>query len=271
MEQKLRRFYFTQYKMDYDWKRLGKYTYLIVGDETCPKTGRKHYQGYVEYKSGHTVTSMRKKLYDAHCNPAKGTGEQNRVYCSKEKVILEEGKMGPGQGARTDLEGLVLTIQEDPGLSDRDLIELAPATWARNYRALEIVKSIYEPKRDWVTEVIYLWGPSGCGKTRRAIEDGAVPITYQNRFFAGYGGEDVVLIDDVDETTWEGSRQTLLQLLDRYPYNINIKGGSRNWKPRKLYMTSNFPPHEVFGFGPTGVIDPAIKRRITEVVEMEHT
>ena len=166
MEQKLRRFYFTQYKMDFDWKRLGNHTYLIVGDETCPKTGRKHYQGYVEYKSGHTVTSMRKKLLDAHCNKAKGTGEQNRVYCSKEKVLIEEGTLGPGQGKRTDLDEMIELVSTGD-MNRREMIETFGGTWARNYRAIEIVRSVFEEKRNWVTKVVYVWGPSGCGKTRK--------------------------------------------------------------------------------------------------------
>lgn len=256
------RFCFTQFKLDYNYEKLGNCRYLIVGDETCPTTGRKHHQGYVEFHTARTKRSVSKRLDNAHVKICDGDAQQNIIYCSKEKVIIECGTPGE-QGRRTDLESVVEEIRVNPNISTRELIEMNPGQWCRNYRALEIVKSTYEEKRNWVTEVIYIYGPSGCGKTRTAIDAGATKVYFRGGFFDGYMGEDMVLFDDVDRWTFFKNRQVLLELLDRYPYNINIKGGSRNWKPRTIFITSNYPPEETFG--EEGVLDAAIGRRLTEI------
>lgn len=262
-----RRFAFTQFKLDYDYKKLGNYSYIIVGLETCPTTGKQHHQGYVEYKSAKDVNSIAKKLDHAHVEKAKGNSTSNIEYCSKEKnIVLQEGEATKGQGARTDLEGMITAIKENPNIKKKDLIELNPGAFARNYRALDIIKDVYEEQRNWVPEVIYIYGKSGVGKTRMAMEAGATKVKFKHGFFDGYNGEETVVFDDVDEWTFFKERNTLLELLDRYPYRINIKGGSRNWAPRKIYITSNFEPSKTFAFSDTGEIDPAVARRISQVI-----
>lgn len=263
MNSRARRFAFTQYDLEFEYEKLGNVNYLIVGLETCPSTGRKHHQGYVEFNSQRTKQSVIKKLNKCHVEIAKGNSKENIKYCKKEgHIVLETGEP-TAQGKRMDLEAIVNEIQENPDISTKELIDINPGAFCRNYRALEIVKDQYEPKRDWVPEVHYIWGPSGSGKTRTALEAGATKVWFKDGFFSGYEGQDTVLLDDVDEWTFFRNRNVLLELLDRYAYRINVKGGSRNWKPRTIYITSNFPASVTFCFGHSGVCDPAIKRRIT--------
>lgn len=263
---KSRNWCFTQFNMNQDF--TFPVNYMIVGKETCPTTGREHYQGFVHFASPRAIGGVKKLLPGANLRSADGTAEQNRAYCTKETTFLETGTL-PKQGKRTDLDGLLQEVIENPSMTTRTIMETHLGTWARNYRAIELAKSLVEERRDWVTEVHYVWGPSGSGKTRIAMEAGAVPVTLTNNFISNYNGEDVVLFDDIDKWTFFKNRSLFLTLLDRYECRVNVKGGDRNWKPRVIYLTSNYPPEESLCFD-GDITDPAVARRITSVVEQKN-
>lgn len=81
--------------------------YLIVGQETCPATGTPHWQCFVQFHKKVRYTSV-KALFgnSVHCEPTRGTPEQNREYCSKDGCYVEYGDIKPlreGAGTRSDL------------------------------------------------------------------------------------------------------------------------------------------------------------------------
>jgi len=216
-------------------------TYICRGLETCPSTGKLHWQGYLELDKAKRLTQMKTLSKTAHWEVAKADVDANLKYCSKDMTDFKEvgnpKDYRAGQGARTDITALKALL--DTGAKTLDVYEKMPEMYFRYERTIEKVISMIEPKRDWVTEVIVVAGPTGCGKTRRAIEAGAVPLEYAKNggFIGGYNGEDVVLFDDY----WPGDmpRGFWLRLTDRYPMQIPIKGGWRNWKPRTIYFTTN--------------------------------
>ena len=129
---------------------VSKTEYVVCGLETCPKTGKQHYQIYMYFKNARSVNAVRKDLSPRHVEIAKGTPEENRKYCTKEGNFTEFGVM-PKQGKRVDLEELF-----DMAAAGAPIVEIADTercTWARNWRALEKYKSLKEPTRNWVTEV----------------------------------------------------------------------------------------------------------------------
>jgi len=57
----------------------------VAGLETCPTTGRKHIQGYLEFASKkRPMPLLAEHLPNAHWEVARGKREQNYVYCTKE-------------------------------------------------------------------------------------------------------------------------------------------------------------------------------------------
>jgi len=257
MDKRARRFCITQHDINFNYDKVKKEcSYIIVGDETCPTTKKKHHQIYIEFKNAKSLKSIVTKFNKSHTEIAKGDSKSNIAYCSKEKVLFTEGTAIQVQGQRNDL----LSIKEelDNGVSLDIIADQSFKKWVMYRKAFQEYKEIKEEQRNWVTEVIVIVGEPGTGKTRIAIEDGAIQVYKTKNFIGGYNGEDIVLFDDVDKETFT-DRQTWLQLLDRYPMKINIKGGFRNWKPRKIYITSNYSVDELF-FG-----DLAFLRRITEI------
>lgn len=247
--------------------RPPKNTYLICGAETCPKTGKFHWQCYAEFNIKVTRSQLQNKLCRkvlVHCEGAKGSPEDNYNYCRKLKedkpneVWFEYGERmewNVGKGKRTDLETVRDAIVD--GASYHEILFEYPSVGARCPNWVREICRMTEEERNWVTEVHILWGPTGSGKTRYCVEQGAVRIGYNGKFYTGYEGEPVVRFDEIPLRKWP--REELLELLDRYPYQIEVKGGFRNWCPKVIYFTTNEDPN------PYLEAEPAIKRRITSV------
>lgn len=92
---RVRAWCFTSYKMDESYQdvltKIGETLaeYIIWGEETCPTTGKAHHQGYVYFKNGKSMKSVKKIFKDPtlHLEAAKGTAVQNIKYCSKGGVF----------------------------------------------------------------------------------------------------------------------------------------------------------------------------------------
>lgn len=56
----------------------------IFGKEICPTTGKKHIQGYIEFKTKIRPIETLKWCKTIHWEKRKGTRDQNLIYCSKE-------------------------------------------------------------------------------------------------------------------------------------------------------------------------------------------
>lgn len=126
--------------------------------------------------------------------------------------------------------------------------------------------------RDWVTEVYWLWGPTGSGKTRWVHETCDRQDLYvkdgTNKWFCGYTGQRNVLFDDFRPST-EIPFSRLLRLLDRYSMMVETKGGTVNFNPHRIFITTPKIPAETFQHL-DWIKDEDIRqltRRITKVIE----
>lgn len=229
--------------------------YAVFGKEIGKETEKEHWQGYVEFNEGISLKTVKERLNipTAHLESRKGTAQQASDYCKKDGQFIEIGKLSQ-QGKRNDLNDIFNSIKE--GKSLKDVANENPSQWAYHRKAMADFKQLNEEVRNWETEVILLWGKSGSGKTREAIEAGATMLEIIGDFINGYDGEDIVVFDDIEP--WTFKRYQFLKLFDRYPYKINIKGGTRNWKPKKVYLTTNNKPDEI-------LTDKAMRRRVTEI------
>lgn len=101
---------FTNFNLDFDYNKYFKESsaqYIAYGEETCPKTGRLHHQGFVYFESQRgSIKGVAKQLGNAHVEMCKGNLDQNLDYCSKEAELTTIG-VKPTQGKRTDLNALI--------------------------------------------------------------------------------------------------------------------------------------------------------------------
>jgi len=237
--------------------------YAVVGLETAPTTGRVHHQGYLYYDERVSFAVMRERLPGAHLEVAKGTGEQNRVYCTKEVTYYEDG-VCPVAGKRTDLDTVRDLVYA--GGSMADVCE-AGASY-QGLRAGQLLLSVVEQPRTTKPHVVWLWGATGCGKSRRAFTEypDAWVSSGSLTWFDGYDRHKAVILDD-----WRDHHaplSTMLRLLDRYPYRVPYKGGFRQWAPDVIIITSNRAPSDEAVYRGVSEDKGQLLRRIDEVIAM---
>nr|WAE42192.1 MAG: replication associated protein [Cressdnaviricota sp.] len=111
-------------------------------EEICPNTQRRHVQGYVQFAAKKRISTIKKYgniWQNAHLEVARGTVQENRIYCSKPEsgvigtfeeigILSQQGGEKEFDSARNDLTG---------GASSEYIRQSYPGTWIRHTRAIK--------------------------------------------------------------------------------------------------------------------------------------
>jgi len=131
-------------------------------------------------------------------------------------------------------------------------------------------KTLHKPDyRNWEMEVEYHYGKTGTGKSKLAFKDFHPDTHYQlrksngenNVWWDGYEGQEIVIIDDFTPRCYR--LQYMLNLLDRYPMRIDTKGGHTQMISKKIIITSNYKPKDLYTNTENTEHKNALLRRIT--------
>lgn len=272
-----RHYCLTDFVMDETFLQSLPYSYLCYGKETCPDTGRPHLQTYVYLKNAKTFSAMKKLLGTRHFELCGGSAEQNRDYCrgnmtTKAGVYkplnLEFFEFGeiPKQGKRSDIQLVRKNIQNG-SCTMRDI--LTSATSFQSIRMAEIHFKYFEEPRRFKPEVFWFYGASGSGKTREAYDicEKSETVDFyvcmeSNKWWEGYDAHADIIIDDYRPEF--SSFKTFIKLLDRYECRIECKGGSRQLKASRIFITTPLSPSDTWKYH-TNEDLYQLTRRITEI------
>jgi len=222
-----------------------KYIYLasygIIGEELAPTTGTEHIHIYFRLPDAVTFSKIKKDFPTANIKVALGNDQQNKIYCSKERMLAEHGTVTQ-QGRRTDLDKVKALVKENPSM--RTIIEEVGSL--QSIKTAEKLLVYLEPKRNWKTEVLWFCGATETGKSREAyrIAPDAYTAMDTGAWWEGYDGHTEIIIDDMRRDFLKFHQ--LLKLFDRYPYRVEVKGGSRQILARTIIVTSCYSPEEMF-------------------------
>lgn len=236
---KYRNWYMTIFNdTERDKVKKMNYKYLLMGEEICPTTGKKHYQTFIIFKSPVTFDSLKKKIPTTHFGKCDGTAKENVVYCKKDMNIHFEDGTPPYQR---------LSCEDLKKMSYEDIIEYDARCHQAYIKAKNILDNnikIDELFKD--IKVYYIQGPSGSGKTKRAIElvrylkedygDEINMIKYENSFYIGVGTAKIAIYDDFRDSHMKASE--FINLIDYNIHHMNIKGGERPNKYKLIIITS---------------------------------
>jgi len=114
----------------------------------------------------------------------------------------------------------------------------------RYYHGLRSIGNDYNAPIGMERTCRVYWGPTGTGKSRRAWEEAgmeAYPKDPRTKWWTGYRGASNVVVDE-----FRGGIDIshMLRWLDRYPVNVETKGGSIPLAASNIWITSNIHPRQ---------------------------
>lgn len=245
--------------------------YLVTCKDVCPKTGKKHAHAFVYFKNPVSFGSI-KKLFgnDAHVKkPIRNSLCINYVLGKSGRPEHDANKYDFTECGKRPMDNGVHRMEEVLECKDvTEVMETMPDTYVKYRKGIIDLMEHKKSKERYFKppEVIYIYGSTGKGKTRRAFEDGAVNVTYENGFFSDWKDARVICIE---EFRGQIPYSEMLKLLDGYHnyYFVNIKGGQKFIDLDKIYITSPYSVEDCYP-RQNQKIDSIeqIKRRITEWV-----
>lgn len=236
--------------------------YVIYGKEVG-KSGTKHLQGYIYWKNPKSFNAVKRILPGSpHIEAAKGTANDNEKYASKDGDFTVRGTI-PRQGSRNDIQDIIQSVRE--GASMRSILGVA-----RSYQAAkmgELAKRYFKQPRGVAPNVLWFWGPTGVGKTHAAQEhvgDDSPPYwVYDGKWWCGYDGHENVIWDEFRADQVKFSR--LLRLLDKWPVDVEVKGGSVQFMAKLIIITSNKHPKDIYDKS-----DEEVQQLLRRIKEVRH-
>lgn len=281
-----RRWAFTDFSFNANSKDIfndKRVNLLEFGLETCPETGNPHRQGRIEFFEPQRRGVLWELFkWEIHCDREKY--EQKHIeYVQKDGQVTKHGpKKEKKQGERVDIKMAFDDIKE--GKSTRDIMEKHTPIYLKYSRAVEkmVEEFSMEPDFNPNLKVYVLWGKSGTGKSHYPYCKHGKDVyrltqnDWDTKFFNGYKGQKVLLMDDFDGSWMKFS--TFKTFVDEYTWKVNTKGAWRWAQWETIYITANSHPKNWW----KNIVDSnpkemsALKRRFTEVqyidkpIECEH-
>ena len=287
-----------------EWaKKSNIVKHIIFGYEEAPKTGTKHLQGAICLKTRTRSTTLKKIIgyKELHIEPCKKAYEANINYCKKTNNYWEY----PGNFIRPKNE-----TQRKRKQTYKEAIEYAKLGLWENIEPEYIIKyenklkSIYCENKVcdrmffhnkfgnfFKTFNVLLYGKTGGGKTYRVdliveainefwkqwCELKKMPFRrlevyekIQNKYWDGYLGEEIVIIEELDPKWVQTAGNNLKRWIDEKPFRVEIKGSSIDKiRPWFFILTSNYNLEELCSIGnenynPKFLLEP-LSRRIQQI------
>lgn len=208
-----------------------------------------HFQGYVEMKRGVRLSAMKKINARAHWEPRKGTQEEAIDYCEKEDTRLD-GPWRKGelvtQGRRTDLIEFANDIKDNKRTFS-EICQLNPDMVIKYSRNIQnLIGGLQQPYEHDTVRGEWYWGNPGTGKSHKAWTEN--PDAYdkaQNKWFDGYEGQKVIVLDDFDKNG-KVLGTHMKRWTDKWKCRQEMKGASVQLCHEKFIVTSNYSIEDIW-------------------------
>lgn len=269
-----------------------KIRYMIVGLETCKKTGMMHFQCYCQMLKTIRGKGFKKMIGDntTHWEKQKMSNDQARNYCWKGEfeehgtefpqpsaTFLQFGQFCEQAGQRTDILKIKEEIDDGVGIHEICKNDDVFGTWVRYHSGFEKYKQLVDDEKGKRTireniEVIVAYGECATGKTEGIYRKEGIENCYtlenpngDNKNWNGYSNQKILVIDDF--YGWL-KLNNILRILDKYPYRCRMLGGYRWACWTKVYITSNKRPEDWYCNIGNGKVLKALYSRICKRVKV---
>lgn len=231
--------------------------YLCYGEEICPTTKRKHWQGCVYFYDKCSIRQAQKLLDigKSHMETYQKSDciEDCFEYCKKDEKYTEFGTK-PEQGKRTDLNALKDDLL-NTDLTCDDICIDNPMMYHQYGRTLNKIEEIKLRRkfRNFMTKGVWYYGETGTGKSHHAydmenfnpMKDFVLTLN-DGGFWDGYTGQENVIINEFKGQIQYGE---LMDLVDKYPKSVKIKGKAPlPFISKKITIATRQSPYEIYKF-----------------------
>lgn len=215
--------------------------YLCYGKEVGA-SGTPHLQGLIVFANAHSLRGAISVLRPAHVEIMRGSFKQAKEYCCKDGDITERGtptkdKDEMARDQRQEWEDIY-------GMACRGEIEnIDPQRRIRYYNTFKTIGKDYQGRATQLDDVcgVWIYGPAGTGKTSAVYSKyPTVFVKDMSKWWDGYQGEEVVLLDDLDPTATTWIARFLKNWGDKFGFVAQTKGGALCIRPKKFIVTSNY-------------------------------
>jgi len=234
-----------------------------IGDSGTP-----HLQGLICTNRAQSMAALNKAYFSnkAHLEVKRGTFKEARDYFAgnsdkpppvglTEIGVLPMDQKAKGE-ASSELFAEAIALAKE-GKFD----EINPGLYTKYYRTYQSMNVDAQRKRlleDSTEQHEWFYGSTGTGKSKTARE--TLPTSYKKRaatkWWDGYVDGDVIIEDFDKAHAYMG--HDLKIWLDRYPFPAETKGAQFLIRPRKIIITSNYHPKEIWSDAQT--LDPILRR-----------
>lgn len=257
------------------WNKIWAFPYkYLVFQVEVGENGTPHVQGFVQFEDKLRLTALKKLHKKAHWEKRRGTPDEAANYCKKEDSRID----GPYEDGYMSYEATMKLHMVAKAIKENGLdraIERFPESYLSLARGMESLAKFYAKPRDPNNPpvVTVLYGKSGAGKTRYAME--CFPQPYLLGAAGGASSSDFVgdyrplehQTFVLEEFYGDWKFRNLLRILDRYPNEVQTKGGYQQFLASHVVITSNVPPDEWYPkLTLAGRTEP-LHRRIHNLIE----
>ncbi len=235
-----------------EFRRSHKVRYVSFQSEK-PEGGQFHFQGYVELTAACSPSFIKRTFgVRIHFENRLGTQAQAIAYTKKEDTRVN-GLAGDGGEAKKlgkDTLGVVAASLKI-GNSLKELAEDYPVTFISHGAKVRSYALNMMGRRRAPPNVIIYYGVTGTGKS--ATADKNWPEAYWvpaprpgGWWWPNFMGEQTVIIDEFAN---QFKYHTMLRLLDRYPFDLQEKGGNMQLPATttRIVFTTNIHPNQWYG------------------------
>lgn len=226
---------------------------VALRDQCRPPQARRILGGHFGPFSGFLEPAFSKNVWDYVTKAA-----------TRVQAIDGYGNLNDDQGHRSDLDVLYEHIAG--GMPLWDVMSRFPKQFMRNHAAVSKLCAMYDKPRPYGDCTVEIWwGVTGSGKSHTAFHQypDAYRKTIPGKWWEGYKGETQVVFEEFNPAEDKELRlPELLKILDKYPYQIEIKGASLQLRANHFIFTTNIDPRTWYQGHPQV---PAFCRRVSKI------
>lgn len=234
--------------------------YMVYGREIAPSTRTPHLQGFVVFKGRKYMSWIKSHTTERiHLEIARGSTQQNVDYCTKEGDVWTTGDCPRDPQEEASLASKRKWDAAKEAAREGRFEDIPSDLWIRYRRSFEQEyqdqkTTQYELEGELHDHFLWIYGPTGTGKSHlareiaRFIEPREQPfLKLVNKWWTGYRGESVVIIEEMPNELNSFQISNLKQWLDKWPFAAETKGGQfTSLRPPYVIITSNCNPASLF-------------------------